>query len=319
MPKRAKNTIYGKLYQICKPFVKDYLGCAEHAFYDQEGQSARSDQKALAIRSYLKDQQTTAKKEAENRSQSQPTILKMILQSPLLSEGSIFSQESSSTPSAHFPLLTNLGIVHAKDYSEQLGCTPEHLQKIGILSQEDLQILCPDFTLTVDFVQEEVDTNQIDFIEQQKVAHQRQERLLKPISIALGALQKMTAEVNSCGVVLYEFGCPWADLEQALNAFQAEIEKIKSECEGLPRKFVQAFQAEKYNQLVVKLNTLIKKVNEEFPSLYRNHQIKKLHTYINQWGILSAWNNRRDPELPQNLASLESSQQTLRSLFHIGE
>jgi hypothetical protein len=56
MPKTAKNAIYGKLYEICKPFANDYWGCAEDAFYDQNGQSSTPFQKAQAIIDYLNDE-----------------------------------------------------------------------------------------------------------------------------------------------------------------------------------------------------------------------------------------------------------------------
>ena len=55
MPKTAKDAIYGKLYEICKPFANDYWGCAEDAFYDQNGQSSTPFQKAQAITDYLND------------------------------------------------------------------------------------------------------------------------------------------------------------------------------------------------------------------------------------------------------------------------
>ena len=56
MPKKAKNAIYAKLYEICKPFANDYSEVAEHAFLSQNGQSATSTQRAQAIRNYLNDQ-----------------------------------------------------------------------------------------------------------------------------------------------------------------------------------------------------------------------------------------------------------------------
>ncbi len=55
MPETAQKAIYEKLYKvICKPFAMD-LGRGEDA-YNRDWQSSTSDQKAQAIRSYLKDQ-----------------------------------------------------------------------------------------------------------------------------------------------------------------------------------------------------------------------------------------------------------------------
>ncbi len=56
MPKTAKHAIYGKLYEILKPFANDYWGCGEHAFHNQHGQCSTRAQKAQAIRNYLNDQ-----------------------------------------------------------------------------------------------------------------------------------------------------------------------------------------------------------------------------------------------------------------------
>lgn len=53
MPARARNAIYGKLYDILKPFANDYWGCSEDAFHDRRGQSSTPEQKAQAIEAYL--------------------------------------------------------------------------------------------------------------------------------------------------------------------------------------------------------------------------------------------------------------------------
>ncbi|MBS0604676.1 MAG: WD40 repeat domain-containing protein [Verrucomicrobia bacterium] len=53
MPPKAKNAIYGDLYQIMAPFTNDYFGCAEHAFHNKNGQSSTPKQRAQAILNYL--------------------------------------------------------------------------------------------------------------------------------------------------------------------------------------------------------------------------------------------------------------------------
>jgi hypothetical protein len=82
----------------------------------------------------------------------------------------------------------------------------------------------------------------------------------------------------------------------------------------LPRLTVEAFNAANYNDLSNELNALV----EEFHSLDRNHQIAKLHTYVNQWGILVAWTNRR-ARGTQSLVNLSPSEQTLQNLLRMGE
>ncbi len=53
MPPKAKNAIYGELYQIMAPFANDTPGCAEHAFHNQNGQRSTPEQRAQAILNYL--------------------------------------------------------------------------------------------------------------------------------------------------------------------------------------------------------------------------------------------------------------------------
>jgi WD40 repeat protein len=56
MPTTAKNAIYKKLHEICKPFNNDYnRNCAEDAFYNRNGQSSTPAEKAQAIQNYLED------------------------------------------------------------------------------------------------------------------------------------------------------------------------------------------------------------------------------------------------------------------------
>jgi len=54
MPEKARNEIYGELYEILKPFTNDYFGCGEHAFRHQQGLASSAEQKAQAIENYLK-------------------------------------------------------------------------------------------------------------------------------------------------------------------------------------------------------------------------------------------------------------------------
>ena len=53
MPKKERWKIYGELYEILKPFSKDYWQCGEHAFHDQSGLRSTGEQKAQAITNYL--------------------------------------------------------------------------------------------------------------------------------------------------------------------------------------------------------------------------------------------------------------------------
>jgi F-box domain len=53
LPADVKNSIYGEMYQLLKPFDNDYFGCGAHAFHDHHGLSSTRQQKAQAIENYL--------------------------------------------------------------------------------------------------------------------------------------------------------------------------------------------------------------------------------------------------------------------------
>jgi hypothetical protein len=52
VPKEIRDGVYGELYPL-KHFHRDYFGCAEHAFHNQNGQMASLEKKAQAIYNYF--------------------------------------------------------------------------------------------------------------------------------------------------------------------------------------------------------------------------------------------------------------------------
>ncbi len=77
---------------------------------------------------------------------------------------------------------------------------------------------------------------------------------------------------------------------------------------------VENFRSKNYNDLARELNALV----EEFRVIDSDHQIAKLHAYINQWGILKTWTRRRN-EGTQSLKDLPESERPLQKLFQMGE
>ncbi len=280
MPKRVKNKIYGELYTILKNLKlisNDYWGCGEDAFHGVRGQNSTTSQKAQAIRNYLQEQ---LKKDSH-------------------------------------PLLIDFGIVSSHDYSTKLGTRPAHLEKIGILSAEDLKIICSlSPAIQVLMIEEEsgVEENFRDDAVKRK-AHQRQKALSDLSDQMSQGVASKIQETNTCGVLLYEGECPWIGFQNRLNAFREKLDAIVLECKDLPKLTVEAFKSAKYNDLVNELNGLA----AEFQTLDRDHQIAKLHTYINQWGILAAWTRRKGEGVEQSLKDLPQSERTLQKLFQMGE
>jgi hypothetical protein len=273
MPKVAKDAIYGKLYENLKPFAKEYPGCAEHAFHNQHRQTSTPAQNAQAIRGYLNDQ-----------------------------------------PPINNPrLLAHLGIKTEKEYSEKLNCRSEYLEKIGILSAEDLKMIClasPHFvkldSLEIVEVEEDFRDNSVKI-----EAEGRKTNLTTLLGQMSQLVEDKIEERNTCGVILDEV--PWVSFQQKLKAFQAKLGEI-AEKSNTAKLVVEAFDSRNYNRLAGELNALV----EEFQGLDIAHQISKLHAYVNQWGILKAWNNLRSQGL-ENLAALPESKQSWQKLFQMGE
>jgi WD40 repeat protein len=276
MPKAAKNAIYAELYKVLKPL--------DHFTNDYWGCAEH------AFHGLHEQSSTLAQKVQAIRNY-------------------VKEQDNHS-------LLQHLGIVSSKDYSEKLACRPHHLQKIGIRSAEDLQLICS-LSSGIQVLEIEKDSGVGENFRDtgaQRKAHQRQAALSDLSDQMSQAVTIKIQETNTCGSLLYERVCPWIGFQNRLNAFRSKFDAIALECNGLPKLIVEAFKTAKYNELANELNALV----GEFQILDRDHQIIKLHTYINQWGILNAWKNRQDRGI-QSLENLPLSEQTLQKLFQMGE
>ncbi len=273
MPRTAKNAIYRKLYEICKPFANDYWGCAEHAFYNQHGQSSSPTQKAEAIGEYLDD----------------------------------------LPPINHPFLLAHLGIQIEKEYLEKLNCRSEHLQKIGIFSLEDLKLICSPSPHVAPLDNVEVLQVEENFRENsmKAEANRRKEKLENFTEELAQIVENKIQETKTCGVLLYQGECPWVAFQQKLNLFQGKLKKIVEES-NTPKTQVEAFNFTNYNQLIHEMNAFV----EDFSALDCDHQIARLYVYVNQWGILKAWNTLRSRGV-QSLSGLSESQR--KNLFQMGE
>ncbi len=268
MPKTAKHAIYAKLYEIRKPCANDYLGWGECAFHNQNRQRSTRGQKAWAIRGYLNDQ----------------------------------------PPKNNPLLLDHLGIKTEKEYLQKLNCRSEHLEKIGILSAEDLKLICSAFPHFLKLDEEDFRDDKV------KIETQGPKTTLTTLIGEISqVVEDKIEETNTCGVVLYEAECPWVNFQQKLKAFQGKLGRIVDES-NTAKSMVEGFDSKNYNGLAGELNALV----EEFQALDRDHQIFKLHAYVNQWGILKAWNNLRSQGV-QNLSALPASQQSLQRLFQMGD
>ncbi len=286
MPKSAKDKIYGELYKIINPRLtkaNDYDGCAKHAFCNEYGHSSTPLEKTLAIRNYL-----AAEKEL-----------------------------APSTEVPREPLLKHLGIVTREQFSDILHCRPEHLQERGILSSEDLQLICSLSDVQALVLEEDSGLGENFRDNAVKLEADRRKRALSGLSQQMSqAVASKIEEITDCqNVILYEGECPWTGFQNKLDAFRAKFDAIVRECDGSPKLIVEAFKLAKYNELASELNALV----EEFQALDLNHQIVKLHTYIHQQDILHAWNICRRDKGIQRLINLPTfEQKTLPMLLQMG-
>ncbi len=284
MPEYAKQSIYAELYKLIKGRLKeDYEGIAEHAFHDQYGQSSTRPEKVQAIRNYLEAKKTLSHVRVPPKK----------------------------------PLLEFLGIVSDEQYSNILKCRPKVLQDYGILTPDDLKVICsPSHNVKLLATEQEAidETNFRDSAVKVKADKRRivlsdfADQISKSVSFNIN-------ETNTCGVLLYDGDSPWIGFQNKFNAFHSQFTKLVEACDGSPQLIAEAFTSSKYNALAAELNALA----EEFLQLDKEHQIAKLNAYVNQWGILPAWTNLGKQHGIFRLVNLPSEKKSLRQLFQMGE
>ncbi len=284
MPEYAKQSIYAELYKLIKGRLKeDYEGIAEHAFHDQYGQSSTRPEKIQAIRNYLE-----AKKD--------------------LSHVRVPPKK---------PLLEFLGIVSDEQYSNILKCPPNVLQDYGILSLDDLNVICSPSHGVKLLATEQEAIDETNFRERAvKVKADKRRIVLSDFAYQISKSVSFNInETNNCGVLLYDGDSPWIGFQKKFNVFNSQFTKLLEDCDGSPRLIAKTFTSSKYNALAAELNALA----EELLQLDKEHHIAKLKAYVTQWGILPAWTNLGKQHGIFRLVNLPSEKKSLRQLFQMGE
>ena len=284
MPEYAQQSIYEELYKLIKERLKeDYEGIAKHAFHNQYGQSSTEPEKVQAIRNYLAAKKTLSHVRVPPKK----------------------------------PLLEFLGIVSDEQYSDKLKCRPKFLQDIGIISPDDLNVICSLSHHVKLLATEQEALDDTDFRDNAiKVkANTRRMALSNLADQISNSVSFNINETNNCGVLLYEGDSPWISFQSKFNVFHSQFTKLVEACNGSPQLIAETFTSSKYNELAAKLNALI----EEFLRLDKEHQIAKLNAYVSQWGILPAWNALHKDHKIFRLVNLPSEKKSLRQLFKMGE
>ncbi len=187
-------------------------------------------------------------------------------------------------------MLAHLGLKTEKEYSEKLKCRSEYLEKIGILSTEDVKLICSPSAHFLKLDSLEVLEVEEDFRDNKvKIEADRRKTNLTMLTEQISqVVENKIEEANTCGVILYEAEDPWSSFQLKVKAFQARLGEIGDKS-NTAQSILQAFNSKNYNGLAGDLDALV----EEFHTLDRAHQISKLNRYVNQWGISTAWNSLR--------------------------
>jgi hypothetical protein len=191
------------------------------------------------------------------------------------------------------------------------------LHQIGIVSAGDLKLICSPFLDIQRLLIEEDSAMGENFRNNAvKAKADRRKGSLFTLSAQLSQIVAgKIKETNTCGVLLYPDESPWINFQnKMLNPFQAKLEAIVQGCSDLPKLTVEAFETAKFNCLAAELNSLV----EDVQTLDRQHQVAKLHSYVNQFGIVRAWTNLHGQGI-QSLENLLPDQQTLPLLLQMGE
>ncbi|HWY36834.1 MAG TPA: hypothetical protein VNX68_19465, partial [Nitrosopumilaceae archaeon] len=246
MPEYAKQSIYAELYKLIKERLEeDYEGIAEHAFHDEYGQSSTRPEKVQAIRNYLE-----AKKN--------------------LSHVSVPPKK---------PLLEFLGIVSDEQYSNILKCRPKVLQQYGILTPDDLKVICsPSHDVKLLATEQEA-ADGTNYNAVKVKANTRRIALSDFANQISQSISLKINETNTCGVLLYDEDSPWISFQNKFDVLHSQFTKLVEACDGSPQLIAEAFTSSKYNALAAELNALA----EEFLQLDKEHQIAKLKAYVAQW------------------------------------
>lgn len=180
-------------------------------------------------------------------------------------------------------LLADFGIIKETQYSEKLECRPEVLQEIGIHSPADLEVL--GISCSSDLQKLPV---RMERVEERNARQTQALGNQDAIFTCLNTLSESVAKRSSEAIHLLlcdESNHPWVAFQETLNALQAELNEIVSQCDHLPSAILNAFNPDAYAVIAEKVNVLI----DRFNTLDREHKISKLHAYVNQQDLRLAW------------------------------
>jgi WD40 repeat protein len=277
--------IYRLLWQVCGSDESVIWGWGEFAFHNREGCTASLLQKAEAIDYFKKHLKERWGKDV-----------------PLsLLDLGITAENCGEK------LLLDLGIT-AEDCGEKLKCSPDFLQKIGILSSTDIKALNRNIIkypeISAEEVTEKYDQLQIQTVPNEDVAYV----FLEILSIAVNQ------RVEECKVLFDKEKWKWMHLRGKLECYQdAFLER--------PQDFLGSPEA--YAGFVEKANGLMKtfhKLDQKLQIAKLRNQITNLRTYVTQdrEGILRAWERLHGLGII-SLADLLKRPGAPHDPFHMGE
>ena len=297
LPCSTKNAIYFHLFHIQKP-SQPYWGIAEDAFHHRNGQSSTSAEKIEALR--------CCSRVAQVNTIDALASLKLDFNHFNLD----FHQQLQKREFKNSSLLKDFGITTREQFSEKLGCTPEHLQRIGIQTMADLDVLgisfCP-FSHLTSFQSDTENTG--DLRDLQKTAFEKKQAV---VSCLENLAEKVRTRSESSALHFKTTHLPWNLLQEKISATHAELQ---DGCKT-PKAIISTFGVESEAKIVDQSNALI----DAFNALDCEHQIATLKAYVSQCGNLKAWRNLQSLGITRLTHFLQQRPNVAQDfLFHIWE
>ncbi len=206
-------------------------------------------------------------------------------------------------------LLVDFGVVSKEEYSQKLDCTPDVLEKVGILSQDDLDALGVLIIPVAHLTKEQVESNQAT----QTQDYEKRTRVCEALQKVSDEIEKRYRESENYSATLFtdEKGSPIAQELNPWAVFKKQFEENKALLEAKCQ--IPSELSKNYTKIIEEANALIDKFN----IFDREYQITKLRTYIHQVGIRPKWSALNEQETV-SLAEFAKKNPSL-NLFKMGD
>jgi hypothetical protein len=182
-------------------------------------------------------------------------------------------------------VLIGLGLTTGKQYSAKLGCTPKHLQSIGIFTAADLEVLGIAYHHPVSHMPKPEAV-----VERANDSRELQAAALEKKILVMDYLKNLEEQVK---IGLKSSHLQDESTQKAYSFLLGKINvtcgKLQNQCQA-SKTLLQTFAPKSHLQIVNQVNALI----DEFNAIDCALQTAQLNAYVSQWGILKAWKGLKE-------------------------